>query len=122
MGERKSGRRRAITTAHRRECEQLDGTSRARRHPIALMLVPQSLVFEVDQIADRERRHKARSLLACYVAYLELQDEAPQFATRAAALARELRRLGISGTLPPLTGEKIQVFSSWSGECGVGSA
>lgn len=83
------------------------------------MLVPQSLVSEVDRIAGRERRHKARSLLACYVAYLELQDEGPQFAARADQLARELRRLGIHGSLPPLPGEKVAVFSSWSGECGV---
>lgn len=86
------------------------------------MLVPQSLVLEVDRIADRERRHKARSLLACYVAYLELQGEGPQFAVRAEALARELRRYGITSSLPPASGEKVEVFSSWSGECGLGSA
>lgn len=86
------------------------------------MLVPQSLVLEVDRIADRERRHKARSLLACYVAYLELQDEGPPFAARAEALARELRHYGITCPLPPASGEKVAVFSAWSGECGVGSA
>lgn len=84
------------------------------------MLVPKSLLFQIDQISDRDLRHKARSLLACYVAYLELQSETPSFAERARSLASELRRLGISASLLPSAGGRTEVINSWTNDRGIG--
>lgn len=64
------------------------------------MLPLHTLACEVEKIPDRDVRHRARSLLACYLGYDELRRQDPAYAARAVVVRRALARLGFGAFLP----------------------